>query len=152
MTAAVAKPETVSTQPAPRPLMLYDGECGLCDRSLRYVLKHDTQGRFHFAPLQSELGRSEMQRLGLDPTRLDSVTLIDEAGRAHQFSDAVWRIGRELGGIRRSGAALLRAIPRPLRDWGYRLVARHRIRVFGKADAGRTCSLLPPDQRARVHL
>ena len=153
MTVADAPVETaVAQEAAPRPLMLYDGECGLCDRSLRFVLAHDRRGQFHFAPLQSDLGRREMARVGLDAAKLDSITLIDDDGRPHQFSDAVVRIGRRLDRPYSWGATLLRLVPRPLRDLGYRIVAKNRIAVFGTADANKTCSILPPEQRRRIHL
>ena len=40
--------------PSDKPEMIfYDGHCGLCHRFVKFVLKRDRQGRFHFAPLQS---------------------------------------------------------------------------------------------------
>ena len=155
MTALADAPvvtEAAADTGVPRPLMLYDGECGLCDKSLRFVLDHDRRGQFHFAPLQSDLGQRTMTAAGLDPTALDSITLFDDDGGVYRHSTAVWRIGRRLDAPWRYGAALLRLVPRPVRDLGYRLVARHRIGLFGTANTAGTCSLLPPDQRRRIHL
>lgn len=75
---------------------------------------------------------------------VDSVVFVD-AGRAHTRSDAVIELGRYVGWPWRALRAL-RVIPRPLRDWGYDLVARARYRTFGRYDA---CPLPPPEARAR---
>jgi len=41
---------------------------------------------------------------------------------------------------------LIQLFPRPLRDWKYRLVARHRYRIFGRFD---TCMLPSEQNRSR---
>ena len=128
-----------------RPLLLYDGACGLCDRSVQFVLRHDRAGRFRFATLQSPAARALVQELGFDPDRLDSVILVDEAGVPSRESTAALRTLARLGWPWRAGAAAL-VLPRALRDPVYRFVARRRLRWFGAVDA---CRLPAAGERER---
>jgi predicted DCC family thiol-disulfide oxidoreductase YuxK len=125
------------------PIILYDGVCGLCDRLVRFTLQRDTNGRFRFASLQSNFTARILQRHALDPHDLNTVYLVEDCDRPGERllarSDAVVSILRQLGGAWRVTAALLRVVPRWLRDWGYKMVARNRYRIFGRSD---TC-LLP---------
>ena len=115
------------------PVLLYDGVCGLCHRVVRFVLKHDIHARFRFASLQSDYAARILQRHGLDAQDLDTVYVVESPGdRPKGRSAAVIVILRDLGGFWRAVSTALRILPRPLRDWGYNLVARHRYRVFGK--------------------
>ena len=129
---------------ATHPTLLFDGVCNLCNGSVQFILKRDTQGRFRFASLQSEAGRRLMTGHGLDPDALSSVVLIED-GRAYQESTAALRIARHLPGAWKL-LRVLTIIPRPLRDAAYRLIARNRYRWFGKTE---TCWLPTPELRAR---
>lgn len=132
------------------PIILYDGVCGLCNRLVQFLLKHDREGRLRFASLQSDFAAKVLGRHGIDPTDLDTVHVVvnhdqpDE--RVLQRSDAILRTGRELGGFWGASSSLARVVPRPLRDVVYRLVATNRYRMFGKFD---TCMLPDPSQRSR---
>ena len=132
------------------PIILYDGVCGLCNRLVQFLLKHDEQGRLRFASLQSDFAARVLQRHGIDPKDLDTLHVIENyeqpGERVLQRSDAVLRAGRELGGLWGVLSALAKVIPRALRDVFYRFVARNRYRVFGKYD---TCMLPQPNQRSR---
>ena len=132
------------------PIVLYDGVCGLCNRSVQFLLKHDKEARFRFASLQSDFARKVLGRHGLDPKDLDTVHVVenyDQPGeRVLQRSDAILRAGRELGGFWSASSSVARIVPRPLRDLVYRFVATNRYRVFGKYD---TCMLPDPNQRSR---
>ena len=61
----------------PHPVILFDGVCNLCERSVRRVIRHDRAGLFRFAALQSPVGRRLMKEHGLDPDDLDTMVLID---------------------------------------------------------------------------
>jgi len=132
------------------PIILYDGVCGLCNRLVQFLLKHDKQGRLRFASLQSDFAAKVLQRHGIDPKDLDTLHVIENyeqpGERVLQRSDAVLRASRELGGFWSASAAGATVIPRVLRDMVYRFVARNRYRVFGKYD---TCMLPEPNQRSR---
>ena len=129
--------------PAP-PVVLFDGVCNLCSGSVQFLLKRDPEGRFRFASLQSDAGRSLIAEHGLDVDALSSVLLIED-GQVWQESSAALRIARHLPGAWK----LLRvfaAVPRPLRDAAYRWIARNRYRWFGKTE---TCWLPTPELKAR---
>ncbi|HEU4836738.1 MAG TPA: thiol-disulfide oxidoreductase DCC family protein [Pyrinomonadaceae bacterium] len=132
------------------PIVLYDGVCGLCNRSVQFLLKHDKEGRFRFASLQSDFAEKVLGRHGLDPKDLDTVHVVlnydqpDE--RVLQRSDAVLRAGRELGGFWSASSTVAGVVPRGLRDLVYRFVATNRYRMFGKYDA---CMLPDANQRSR---
>ena len=132
------------------PIVLYDGVCGLCNRSVQFLLKHDKGGRFRFASLQSNFAEKVLGRHGLDPKDLDTVHVVvnyDQPGeRVLQRSDAILRAGRELGGFWGASSSIAKILPRPLRDLVYRFVATNRYRVFGKYDS---CMLPDPSQRSR---
>ena len=125
-------------------VLLFDGVCNLCHGVVRFVLDHDRDARFRFAPLQSDVGRALLERFHLDPSAIDSVVVIDAAG-AHARSDAALHTVRALGAPW-SWLWLLIAIPRPLRDVVYDFVARHRYRWFGRKDA---CPVPRPAWRER---
>ncbi|MFP5286666.1 MAG: thiol-disulfide oxidoreductase DCC family protein, partial [Thermoanaerobaculia bacterium] len=79
------------------PIVLFDGVCNLCNGSVRFLLKRDPEGRFRFAALQSDIGRSLLAEHGLGADSLSSVVLIED-GRAWQESSAALRIARHLPG------------------------------------------------------
>jgi len=140
----MAEPAVTTSE---RPVILYDGVCGLCHRLNRFVLERDRHDRIRFASLQSEFGRAALARHGRDAGRLETVCVLVPARASGERllvkSDAVLFILRELGGGWKLAGAL-RILPRRLRDVGYDQVARHRYRVFGKLDA---CPL--PEERYR---
>ena len=132
------------------PIVLYDGVCGLCNRMVQFLLKHDREGRLRFASLQSDFAAKVLGRHGFDPKDLDTVHVVENYDqpdeRVLQRSDAILRAGRELGGFWSASSSISKIVPRPLRDVVYKLVATNRYRMFGKFD---TCMLPDPSQRSR---
>lgn len=126
------------------PIVLFDGVCNLCNGSVQFILRRDPAGKFRFASLQSDLGQRLLTERGLDPEALDSVVVVD-GDRFYRESDAALRIARDLKGAWKA-LTVFRLIPRPLRDWLYRLIARNRYSWFGKAE---TCWLPTPELRGR---
>ena len=148
--AARDNPVTEGKLTTDHPVLLYDGVCGLCNRLVQFVLRHDRGGVFRFASLQSGLAAGILARHGADPTVLDTFYVVVGNEGPNEVllerSDAAMFVLRELGGIRRISAGMLRAVPRPVREWGYRLIARNRYRVFGKYES---CPLPSEETRAR---
>ncbi|WP_306054880.1 thiol-disulfide oxidoreductase DCC family protein [Natronococcus wangiae] len=118
--------------PDEEPIVLFDGVCNLCAGFVQFVVPRDADGVFHFASLQSDVGRRLLAEHGLADDELDSIVLI-EGEDAYVKSSAVIRIAVILGGIY-ALARPLRFLPRRLRDWGYDLVAANRYRLFGEKD------------------
>jgi predicted DCC family thiol-disulfide oxidoreductase YuxK len=128
--------------PDTAPLVFYDGQCGLCDRSVRWLLRRDRDGRLRFAPLQ---GTTAAALLAYGPrSNLTTLVLLDKDG-VHVRSEAAIRAVIHLGGAWRL-AHVLRSVPRRMRDRAYDLVARRRHRWFGRVEH---CHLPEPDQRSR---
>lgn len=114
---------------AGRPVLLYDGVCALCNWTVRVVLRLDRRKRVRFAPLGGEYAARVLERYP-EAREVDSLILVDSE-RVLVKSDAVLRLAHHLGGVWRP-LAVLRLVPRPVRDWVYDRVARHRYRLFGR--------------------
>jgi predicted DCC family thiol-disulfide oxidoreductase YuxK len=126
------------------PLVLYDGTCGLCARSVRWILRHEGDHEIRFAPLQGET-TEELRRHYPDiPTTLESVVYID-GGRVFLRSKAFLHAAKHMRAPWRWGHAF-RWFPGFLLNVGYRFVAAIRYRVWGTVDA---CELPSPENRAR---
>lgn len=115
------------------PVLVYDGTCGFCSGAVRFVLKRDPGGALRFAPREGTFGRALIDRhpeLG----RIDSVFWVEHASaapgseRVLTESDAALSVARYLGGIW-GLLALVRFLPRPLRDAAYRFVSHRRHRL-----------------------
>ena len=130
-------------------IVLYDGVCGLCNRLVRFLLRHDRHDSFRYAALQSEFSSSLLRKHLLNTADLNSVSIVTDYGlpteRAFTKSDAVLRASWELGGIWRIGE-IGRLIPRSFRDSLYDLVARNRYRMFGKYE---TCPMPKAEDREK---
>jgi len=144
-----SRPSFTLSQSKHHPIIFYDGVCGLCNRLVQFVLKHDKQDYFRFAALQSNLASTTLRRYNRDPHDLDTVYLVvDYAQPGERLlarSDAILFLFKRLGGIWRL-AALGQILPRTIRDGLYGLVARNRYRVFGKYEA---CMLPEPKHRKK---
>jgi predicted DCC family thiol-disulfide oxidoreductase YuxK len=133
-----------------RALLLYDGVCALCNGVVQFLMRHDKLDKFCYAPLESSLGREVLARFDIHAFP-DGVMLLTDAltptEHLFQRSDAVAAALGLLNGPWRLVGRALRVLPRPLRDWGYGIVARFRYRFFGRYD---TCPVPPPEQRSRL--
>jgi predicted DCC family thiol-disulfide oxidoreductase YuxK len=127
-------------------ILFYDGACGLCHHSVRFVVAHDRAGIFRFAPLGGPSFEASVPAPERD--RLPEAIVVKRGdGTLLVRSDATAYILSRLGGGWRILSALLRAIPRPLRDAGYDFVASRRKRWF--AAPGDACPVVPAHLRAR---
>ncbi|MCF3111577.1 DCC1-like thiol-disulfide oxidoreductase family protein [Niabella sp. CC-SYL272] len=112
-------------------VILFDGVCNLCNRSVMFIIKHDPKGRFRFAALQSPAGLQLTRQYGI-PQTYGSVVLI-ENGKAHLSSTAALRIARRLNRLWPLVYVLM-LVPAVIRDRLYNWVAHNRYRWFGSAD------------------
>lgn len=126
------------------PVLFFDGECGLCNRTVRWLITRDRRRGLRFAPLQGQLAAQQLPAL---PSGYEegSVVLWDEEG-IHYRSDATFRAVACLGGFWRWARVLL-LIPKIVRDPVYRLIARHRLRWFGRVES---CALLSAEDRDQL--
>lgn len=142
----------VSDPPAVPPdatLVLYDGVCGLCNGTVKFLLRRDRRDRFRFAALQGDLGRDLVRARGGDPEELSTLWLLQRVG---QPDERVWKRGRAgvlalaaLGGAW-SLFHFLRLLPTALLDLGYRALAARRYRLGGRLES---CPVPPPEHRRK---
>jgi predicted DCC family thiol-disulfide oxidoreductase YuxK len=125
-------------------VILYDGVCVFCSRWVRFVADRDTQKRFRFTTIQSPYGARLAWALGIEPDDPDTNAVI-HAGIAYKKSDGALTVLSNLPGW--GFARIFFAVPKPLRDAVYNLIAKNRYRIFGKFDA---CIVPDADLRARV--
>ncbi len=150
LVAALALPGARSATPERDPAwLLYDGTCGLCDRSVQWLLRRDRRGALRFARLEGPIGGEVRARHpGLPPAGASLLLVVSpgvEGERIYSRSSGVLRAVARLGGAY-SAAALLLAVPRFLRDAAYDGVARNRIRWFGRLPA---CRIPTAGERSR---
>jgi predicted DCC family thiol-disulfide oxidoreductase YuxK len=126
------------------PLILFDGVCNLCNAWVRFVIRRDPVGVFRFAPQQSPKGHSIIEEYMRGAGSLSSVILIDDHA-IYTESDAILQIVTRLRPPW-CWIALLRIVPRRIRDAGYHFVVRHRYQWFGRTDV---CQVPSTDIRSR---
>lgn len=125
-------------------IVLFDGVCNLCNGAVQFILRHDPQGVFRFASLQSDVGQKLLQQHGLPKDVINTIVLI-EHGRPYTHSSAALHIARRLRAPwKLAYAAIL--VPPPFRDAVYRFIARNRYRWFGQAEH---CMLPKPEFKQR---
>ena len=126
-----------------KPIVFFDGVCGMCNTFVNLLLRVDRKEKFLFAPLQGTTARDLLPPLSDNPEDW-SMIYLDETGLHDQF-DASLEVYRRLGGIWWL-LSLARYIPRAIRTPVYRIIARNRYRWFGRKDH---CRVPTPRERAR---
>ena len=134
-------------------LLLFDGSCGFCARSVQFVLRHERRRQsLRFASLESPTGRAVRARHP-ELEGVDSVVWYEPRTTASGEqvlvrSAAVVRVLAYLGGSWRIASWLAALVPRALRDWAYDFVARHRHELT-RNRLNAACLLPTPEQRVR---
>jgi predicted DCC family thiol-disulfide oxidoreductase YuxK len=132
------------TAPLPPRIVLYDGVCGLCSASVKFLIRRDHARMLHFAPLQGDTAAALRAQYPQIPDQLSTVVLIDD-GRVFLRSKAFLYVSKYLTRPWRWGY-WFRWLPGPLLNIGYRIIAAMRYRIWGKKD---TCEIPMPEERAR---
>jgi len=129
---------------APVSVILFDGTCAFCERSVRLIATRDN-GYFQFGASQNPEGRALLEQFGTSREATRSIILI-EGERIYLRSDAVLRIAARMRAPWKYAAVFL-WVPRPIRDRMYNFVAAVRMRIAGPSNA---CEIPPPEIRARL--
>lgn len=141
---------TTGTTPIPaadtadKIVVLFDGVCNFCNASVNWLIDRDPADRFRFAAQQSEIGQKLMAGHGVTGLMLNTMVVIDR-GQILTHSSAAMRICRYLP-MPWKLLSVFWIVPKFLRDWGYKLFARHRYRMFGQTEA---CRMPTPEIRAK---
>ncbi len=125
-------------------IILFDGVCNFCNASVNFVIRHDRQGYFRFAALQSEIATALSRQYGFDTTALSSFILV-ENGKVYMKSTAALRVAGKLNFPVRL-LSFFMIVPAFIRNSVYDWVARRRYRWFGRKDA---CMVPTPEIRSR---
>lgn len=132
-----------------RHLVLYDGVCGLCQKSVQFILARDENATFVFATLQGEIGQTTLAKHGI-PHDLDTFVLVENFKRDGEKvltkSTGALRVAEFLGTPWVTLGRLGRWVPAFLRDIAYGLVAKSRYSIFGRSDV---CPIPLPEHRLR---
>src|SRR5690625_5028816 len=124
-------------------IVLFDGECNFCDKSVQFIIKRDPNGIYKFASLQSEIGQNLIKQHNI-PANLDSFILVTDE-KWYTESSAALHVCKNLTGLWKAFYPLL-ITPRPVRDFFYHIIANNRYKWFGKKDH---CILPSPEIRKR---
>ena len=133
----------------PSRILFFDGECGLCAQSVRFFLGIDRHKRLSFAPLQGETAQGYLPANLRDVQSLSTIVYLCSVSDVQSLllrSEAVARALIDVGGLWGFLGRLLRLTPTPLRDWGYNLIAKNRLKLFPNGP----CAL--PTEQARERL
>ncbi len=123
-----------------KPILFYDGVCGLCDRSVQFLLKRDKAHKLHFSPLQGETAKTLLTTVQRE--QLASVVLWEDK-KTYEKSQAMLRVlAIHLGW---SWVKVFFYIPKPVSDFFYHLIADNRYHLFEKMDV---CRLPTPEEKA----
>lgn len=121
------------------PVIFYDGVCGLCNRCVQFIIRHDKEKKFRFAALQSDF----VTKLNIKDNTIDSL-IYYKNGKLFYKSNAVVKIMEELGGIYYFLSIILKFFHTYILDSVYVWVAKNRYKWFGEFDA---CKIPTPEQK-----
>ena len=132
--------------PKHKHLILFDGVCNLCNRSVLYVIKRDKKNKFLFASLQSKTGETIINKFNIDTTQTDSILLFNPSVyKIYSKSTAALHISKSLD-FPVKFLAIFLIIPNFIRDWFYDYIAKNRYKWYGKKES---CMIPTPDLKAK---
>ena len=108
-------------------IVFYDGDCGFCNRTVAYVIKHEKSASIHFCALQSEFSKAFFKELEL-PEPDHSTFYFYDGNKMYSKSTAALRLAKRF----KFPTNLLQVgwiFPRFIRDYGYDLIAKRRHRL-----------------------
>lgn len=117
--------------PNNKKIILFDGDCNLCNNSIKKIIKYDKNNIFFFASLQSKSGNKIVSILGIDTTKVDSIILYEKGGSYSIKSTAIIKIMNYFGGYW-SLTKILFIFPESFRNFTYDVIAKNRYQWFGK--------------------
>lgn len=116
-------------------IILFDGVCNFCNSSINFIIDHDPEKHFKFAPLQSDFGQKILRQFNKNTEDFDSVILLKN-NQLYQKSAAALEITKHLSGFWKY-LAIFGILPNFILNFFYDIVAKNRYRIFGKSDACR---------------
>lgn len=121
-------------------VVFFDDNCNLCNHAVNFIISRDLKKIFKFASLNSEAAKKLLNENSIKD--IDSIILI-ENGKTYTYSTAILRIAKNLSGLWRLFYVLV-LVPKPMRDFLYKILARYRYKFFGQS-----CLVLTPEIKER---
>lgn len=125
-------------------ILLFDGECNLCNRTVHFIIKRDKKAKVKFASLQSETGKQIMQQFNISSEYIDSIIFFENE-KIYFKSSAALRLSKKMDGLWPLFYVFI-VVPAFIRNFVYDYIAHNRIKWFGKAD---TCWVITPELKNR---
>ena len=138
--------QSANSIPQNTQLILFDGVCNFCNSSINFIIDHDPEKHFKFAPLQSDLGQSILKQFNKNTDDFDSVILLKN-NQLFQKSDAAIEIAKNLSGAWKY-LAVFGVLPTFFLNFFYDIIAKNRYKIFGKTE---TCRMPTPELRERFY-
>lgn len=127
-------------------VILIDGTCVFCNHLVAFILRHDRKGLFRFGHIQGAFARDVLSRQSAIPEGIDGVYLVLDAGTESERILVNGEAGRRIWPNIFAIASVIRWVPLPVVNFGYRTFARYRYRLFGKYDL---CRVPSQNERSR---
>lgn len=125
--------KNIEDLPKDKKIILFDGVCNLCDKSVQLIIQKDKKDIFRFVPLQSELGEKIIRHIGIDRKKTDSIILYIPGSAYYYKSQAALKIAKDMGGMY-NFLSLFEYFPTKLADGIYDYIAKNRYKWYGKKD------------------
>jgi predicted DCC family thiol-disulfide oxidoreductase YuxK len=119
--------------PKHKKLILFDGLCNLCNKSVQYIIKHDKKNQFMFTALQSEVGQQIIKEFNIDTSKTDSILLYTPEKGVTSKSTAALKVASDLG-FPYYLMNVFYIIPPYMRNWVYDYIAKNRYKWYGKKE------------------
>lgn len=123
--------QQIMIQKITKSIVIFDGECNLCNGVVGWLLKCAPPSLFEFVPFQSPKGQQLLRRFHRPTGSLDTVILIED-DKLHTHSDGFLKIIAAIPKWKRV-ASLLAFIPRLIRDSIYKMASTYRVQWFGNS-------------------
>lgn len=125
-------------------VLLFDGECNLCNKTVQFVIQRDKKARVKYASLQSDYGKSIMRQYNIPEGYVDSIVFFHK-NKIYYKSRAALELSLHLDGLWFL-LYIFALVPPVIRNWGYNFIAKNRYKWFGKTD---TCWVMTKDLKDR---
>jgi len=136
----------ISKVPTDKQLILFDGVCNLCNSSVLYVIKRDKKDKFLFAPLQSDIGKTIINKFQIDTDNTDSILLYNPKNESLSYkSSAALHVAKQLG-FPINILSVFLIVPTFISNWVYDYIAKNRYKWYGKKDV---CMIPTPELKSK---
>lgn len=125
-------------------IIIFDGVCNFCNGAVNFIIERDHKNAFVFAPLQSPKAQELISKHKASKVGFDTFLLIKN-NKCFYRTDAAFEITKDLSSYWYMFRGL-KILPKPIRDYFYRLFARNRYFFFGRTNS---CAVPAPELKKK---